>query len=75
MPNVDIKQAENCFTDLVDQAIEGHEIIITREGRPVVKLIAIGDKNKRKRQFGSAKGLIEISDDFDDTPEDFRDYM
>jgi hypothetical protein len=33
-------------------------------------------KTKRnKRQFGSAKGLIKMADDFDKAPEDFKDYM
>jgi len=28
-----------------------------------------------KRQFGSAKGLIQISEDFDAPLEDFKEYM
>lgn len=32
--------------------------------------------NKRKkRKFGSAKGLISMSPDFDEPLEDFKDYM
>ncbi|MHC5833068.1 MAG: DUF2281 domain-containing protein [Nostoc sp.] len=30
---------------------------------------------KRRRQPGSAKGLITISDDFDAPLEDFKEYM
>jgi hypothetical protein len=33
------------------------------------------DSVKRRRQAGSAKGLITISDDFDEPLEDFKDYM
>ncbi len=75
MYNVDVKQAADCFPDLIDQTLNGDEIIITREGRPVVKLTAIEKKQKRKRRFGSAKGLIKMADDFADTPEEFRDYV
>ncbi len=75
MLNIDIKKAENCFPDLIRQTIGGDEIIITQDGHPVVKLVAIGIKPKQKRQFGSAKGLIEMADDFDETPEEFRDYI
>ncbi len=32
-------------------------------------------KHKKKRQFGSARGLIKMADDFDETPEDFQDYL
>jgi hypothetical protein len=34
-----------------------------------------GDKKKKKSNFGSAKGLIIMSDDFDDPIEDFKPYM
>lgn len=29
----------------------------------------------QKRQFGAGKGLITMSDDFDEPLEDFKDYM
>ncbi len=33
------------------------------------------DKPKHKRQFGSAKGLIAMADDFDEPLDDFQEYM
>lgn len=33
------------------------------------------DSEKKKRVFGSAKGLIKIAPDFDDPLEDFQEYM
>ncbi|MEM7114729.1 MAG: DUF2281 domain-containing protein [Chloroflexota bacterium] len=30
---------------------------------------------KRERQFGSAKGLITIADDFDEPLDEFQEYM
>ncbi len=30
---------------------------------------------KRKRNMGWAKGTIWMADDFNDTPEDFKDYL
>lgn len=32
-------------------------------------------RGRRRRQAGSAKGLVTISDDFDEPLEDFNDYM
>ncbi|HEY9709373.1 MAG TPA: DUF2281 domain-containing protein [Oculatellaceae cyanobacterium] len=32
-------------------------------------------RGRRRRQAGSAKGLVTISDDFDEPLEDFKDYM
>jgi antitoxin (DNA-binding transcriptional repressor) of toxin-antitoxin stability system len=78
MPNIDIRQAENCLPELIKQTVGGDEIIITDDGQPVVKLIAFTKmavtEKKNKRRFGSAKGLIKMADDFDETPDDFLDY-
>jgi len=41
----------------------GEEIIISKAGNPVAKLVPITTK-KKKRVPGSAKGKIKISDDF-----------
>ena len=79
MQCVEIDQAAKCFPDLINKTIGGDEIIITKSGKPLVKFIAISDKKKikkkKKRVFGSAKGLIKMAPDFDEPLEDFKDYM
>lgn len=75
MLNIDIAKAKDCFSDLINLAIRGDEVVITKKGQPVAKLTALAEKHKKKRQFGSARGLIKMADDFDETPEDFRDYV
>ena len=52
----------------------GEEVILTQEGQPVAKIIAV-TRRASQRQFGSAKGLIHMREDFDDPIEDFRPYM
>jgi len=74
MQNVDINQAKKRLPELVEKTISGDEIIITKAGQPIAKLIGIPKRDK-KRQFGTAKGLIKISDDFDKPLEDFQGYM
>ncbi len=59
---------------LIEVAISGDEIVLTRDNQPVVKLVSASPV-KRRRQAGSAKGLVTISDDFDEPLEDFKDYM
>lgn len=73
--NIDIKKAESCFADLLRQTVAGSDIIITQEGLPIVRLVAVRKKSAQKRQFGSAKGLIRMAEDFDQTPDDFKEYM
>ena len=74
MQNIDINQAKKRLSELVDKTISGDEIIITKAGQPIAKLIGIPKRDK-KRQFGTAKGLIKISDDFDKPLEDLQEYM
>ncbi len=74
MLDVDIVKAENCLPELIARSIDGNEVVISRNGKPVVKLVPLTGQ-KRKRRFGSAKGLIKMSDDFDEPLEDFQDYM
>jgi len=60
--------------ELIDSVVNGDEIVFTQDNQPVAKLIAYGH-NKPRPQFGSAKGLITIADDFDEPLEDFDEYM
>lgn len=74
MQTVDVKQAGQRLSELIERTIGGDEIVLTEDGQPVVKLVAI-KKSTRHRQFGSAKGAFKIADDFDAPLEDFREYM
>ena len=74
MHQVNIEEAKTQLTDLIDAAINGEEILITKDDQHTVKLVPIS-KAKPRPQFGSAKGLITISDDFDEPLDDFEEYM
>ncbi|MGD9244682.1 MAG: type II toxin-antitoxin system prevent-host-death family antitoxin [Desulfobacterales bacterium] len=73
MQDIDINQAKKSLPELIEKTISGDEIIITKGGQPIAKLVGIS-KGKKQRQFGTAKGLIKISDDFDKPLEDFQEY-
>lgn len=61
---VNIHEAKTHFSELVNAATEGREILIAKAGKPVAKLISI-KKKKTKIRFGLLKGKINISVDFD----------
>ncbi len=61
---VNIHHAKTHLSKLIAQAENGEEVIIARNGKPVVKLVPVASKPKR-RLLGSAKGKIWISEDFD----------
>ncbi|MDY6832081.1 MAG: type II toxin-antitoxin system prevent-host-death family antitoxin [Thermodesulfobacteriota bacterium] len=74
MQNVDLNQAQQDLPQLIEKSVAGGEIIITKGGLPVAKLIPIG-KPAKARQSDTAKGLIKISSDFDKPLEDFQAYL
>jgi antitoxin (DNA-binding transcriptional repressor) of toxin-antitoxin stability system len=71
MQQISIFEVSKNLPGLIEAVINGKEIIITKDDQPVVKLVPF----KRGRRAGSAKGLVTISDDFDEPLEDFKDYM
>ena len=71
MHRVNIAEATNNLTELIEAANKGEEIIITKDDQPIAKLVPF----KRGRRAGSAKGLVTISEDFDEPLEEFKDYM
>ncbi|HEY9781814.1 MAG TPA: type II toxin-antitoxin system prevent-host-death family antitoxin [Leptolyngbyaceae cyanobacterium] len=75
MQLVNLADASKHLPELIEAAKGGEEIIITKDEQPVVKLVPVSLVKKRRPQFGSAKGLVTISDDFDEPLEDFKDYM
>jgi len=74
MQQIDIQEINKQIYNLMETVGKGEEIVITKDNAPIAKIIPFG-KNKPKPQFGSAKGMITMSDDFDEPLEDFDEYM
>lgn len=76
MQQINIFEASKNLSDLIEAVINGEEIIITKDDQPVAKLVPVSLVKKRwPAKAGTAKGLVTISDDFDEPLEDFKDYM
>ena len=71
--HIDLEQAKSRLEELIERVAHGEDVVITKSDQPVARLSAI--EGKRQRQFGSVKGQIWMSDDFDEPLEDFREYM
>ena len=71
MYEVDLKKAKAEANRLIETALEGQEVVITKDDKPVLRLVPV---NGVRRDSGSAKGQISISDDFDQPLEDFAEY-
>lgn len=74
MTQVNIHEAKTHLSKLIELVLKGEEVIIARGNKPVAKLVLINTL-KPKRKIGSAKGQINIAEDFDEPVEDFKEYM
>lgn len=73
---VSLYEAKTNLSELVEQAAEGREIVITKSGKPKARLVPLAPKDTRhlrKPGLGKGRGMW-IADDFDAplTPEELR---
>lgn len=59
-----IHEAKTNLSKLIERVEHGEEIIISRAGQPVAKIIPLG-RQARMASLGSLKGKIVLSDDWD----------
>lgn len=64
MTTVNLHAAKTHLSRLVDQAVKGHEIVIAKAGKPLVRLVPVATR-RRRAGYGADKGRIRISDNFD----------
>ncbi len=63
--------------DLIEAALRGEEVVITTDSaqhQRIVRLVADQSSKRRlPREFGSAKGMLVVPDDFDEPLEEFAE--
>ncbi len=72
-----LEDAQTHLPDLIDAAVRGEEVLIATEGmqgEQIVRLVHVSSDRPCPR-FGSAKGLFEMSEDFDAPLPDFDEYQ
>jgi antitoxin (DNA-binding transcriptional repressor) of toxin-antitoxin stability system len=74
MQQVTLDEAKAQLADLIDAALQGETISIAKDEEHAVQLVPIV-RSKGRPQFGSARGLSVMADDFDAPLEDFKEYM
>ena len=73
MKIVPIHEAKTHLSRLIQEALDGEEIVIARGNQPLVRLVLV-ESARRQRSVGWAKGLVRLADDFDAPLADFGDY-
>ena len=61
---VNIHEAKTHLSRLLDLAMAGEEVVITKAGRPLVRLVPT-EQSPRRRTLGTAKGDFVVPTDFD----------
>ena len=73
MVTVTIHQAKTHFSQLIQRALAGEEIIVAIGKEPVATIVPIPEAQK-ERKLGGAKGMVkDISKDFDEPLEVYLD--
>jgi prevent-host-death family protein len=69
-----VHEAKTHFSRILAQVAAGEEVIISKAGEPVAKVVPLRPKVRRTGR-GSLCDQIRIADDFDDLPEDIADAL
>lgn len=64
--NVNIHEAKTSLSKLLVRVAQGDEIIISKSGKPMAKLIPYKKPKLEKRKLGNAKGLFKTDKSFFD---------
>ena len=82
--NISISEARTKFSELVRRAEAGEEIVITRRGKPVARILppltnerdnqSVASKRGRPSLLGAMKGQIWIAPDFDELGPEWDEY-
>ncbi|MEE4490809.1 type II toxin-antitoxin system Phd/YefM family antitoxin [Streptomyces sp. BE230] len=67
-----VHEAKTHFSRILEQVATGEEVVISKAGEPVAKVVPLRARVKRTGR-GSLKGRIRIADDFDELPDDIAD--
>ena len=71
---VNMHEAKSSLSRLVERALAGEEVVIARNGEPLVRLVPVSKEPKR-RIPGRSKGKIWISPDFEFTEAEIEELF
>ncbi len=74
MTTTTIELSQSQLTELVEQLVPGREVIITRNGVPVARLMA-PEPPKGVPMIGRGEGMLVSYTDDDDHLKDFKEYL
>lgn len=74
MTQVNVQEAKTQLSRLLVLVEAGEEVVISRYGKPIARLVRIGEPAPRRRP-GTWKGALRVADDFNDELDDWMDSL
>ena len=72
---LDLDEAQVRLKEIVNQLHADDEVVITKDNRPIARLIGEPTVRRQPRQPGNCQGLITLLVEDDEHLQDFQDYM
>lgn len=74
MMQLTVDEAKNQLSELLKAASKGEQVIIQNHEGQDFQIISLAPTVKHPH-YGSAKGIVKMLDNFDDSIEEFEEYM
>lgn len=75
MAEIGMHEAKTKLSQLVERAERGEEIVITRNGKPAVRLAPIPSASSLSSVRGAWRGQVKIAADFDELPDEIAEAL
>ena len=72
--NVTVAEMKADLSRILAKAAKGEEIIVTKHGKPYVKIAAEKPAKPKLSKLGAFEGEFTLPDNFDEIPTDFEKY-
>lgn len=76
MTRIGVDEAKTHLSRLIERAEAGEDVVIQRNGKPVVRLVPVAPEQRSLAAVrGAWRGQVRIADDFDELPADIAATM
>jgi prevent-host-death family protein len=75
MARIGMHEAKTNLSRLVERALEGEEIVLTRRGEAAVRLVPERPQGGFASLAGVWEGRVWIADDFDELPDEIAERL
>jgi prevent-host-death family protein len=71
---VNIAEAKARLSELVQKAMLGEEVVISKDNKPLLRLVPFETQQYTRKPGSGKRDVLAVASDFDHTPDDFDGY-